>query len=318
MGMEKRKLEKERIIAQFHGAEKGPLLIVLGAMHGNEPMGLKAIAILEKMLEVEPITNHDFKFKGNYVGMIGNMSAYKKNERFIDKDINRQWSSDNIKRIESSSLETLDTEDREMLDILNTIKEAVSLYKPEKLFLLDLHTTSSHGGIFSIPAESDESLALAKKLHAPVVKGMLKGIQGTTLHYFNTENMPVDTIAVTFESGQHEEHKSINRAIAAIINLMRSIGCVKSDDVENIHDQILLEYSKNLPDVTELIHRHAVTETDDFKMEPGFQNFQAVKKGELLARDKNGEIFCPVDARVLMPLYQKKGEDGFFLVKDIL
>jgi len=316
--MEKGKLNKERIIAQFHGKVKGPLLVVLGAMHGNEPMGIKAIAILEKMLEVEPITNHDFEFCGHFIGMIGNMTAYKKNERFIDKDINRQWSSSNVDRIKNSNPENLDTEDREMLEIINTLHQAVDLYKPEKLFLLDLHTTSSHGGIFSIPAESKESLALAKQLHAPVVKGMLKGIQGTTLHYFNTENMPVDTVAVTFESGQHEEHKSINRAIAAIINLMRSIGCVKSDDVENIHDQILVEYSKNLPDVTELIHRHPVKDGDEFVMEPGFKNFQSVKKGELLAHDKTGKILCPADARVLMPLYQTKGEDGFFLVKDIL
>lgn len=316
--MEKRKLKQKRVIVEYRGAEEGPMLIVIGAMHGNEPMGIKAISILEKMLEVEPITNPGFKFHGNFIGMIGNLTAYESNERYISKDMNRQWSIENVSRIRNADESELDTEDKEMLDILSAIEEALDVYKTKKLYILDLHTTSSHGGIFSIPAENEESLNLAKDLHAPVVKGMLRGIKGTTLHYFNSDNMPVETVTVTFEAGQHEEHKSINRAIAAIISLMRSIRCVKSDDVENIHDQILLEYSKDLPSVTELVLRHPVHEEDQFIMEPGYKNFQEVKKGDLLAKDKNGNIYCPQNGRLLMPLYQKKGEDGFFLIKDVL
>ena len=315
--METSKLNKERIVAKYQGSEPGPLLIVIGAMHGNEPMGIKAIAMLEKMLDVEPITNPDFVFNGTFIGMIGNLTAFNRDERFIDKDINRQWSKENVHRIKNANAEELDTEDNEMLGILNTIYAACEETKATKLYILDLHTTSSFGGIFSIPAENDESLNIAVNLHAPVVKGMLKGISGTTLHYFNSDNMPIETVAITFESGQHEEHKSINRAIAAIVNLMRTVKMVLPNDVENIHDQILKEYSKNLPKVTELVMRHAVSETDNFEMKPGFVSFQEVEKGEVLATDKNGEVTCPESGRLLMPLYQKKGDDGFFLIKDV-
>ncbi len=318
LGMEKSELNKERIIAEYHGSKPGPLLIAIGAMHGNEPMGIKAIAMLEKMLEVEPITNPSFEFRGSFIGLIGNLTAYKKNERFIDKDINRQWKKEHIDKIKGAMPHELDTEDQEMLEILKIIEETCEKYKPSKLYILDLHTTSSFGGIFSIPAESEESLEIAKNLHAPVVKGMLKGISGTTLHYFNSENLPIDTVTITFESGQHEEHKSINRAIAAIVNLLRTVKMVKSDDVENIHDQILLEYSRNLPKVTELVLRYGVKEEDEFKMKPGYTSFQKVAKGEILATDKNGNILCPDEGRLLMPLYQQKGEDGFFLIKDVL
>ena len=319
MGMEKSKfkVKKERIIAQYDGGKPGPLLIAIGAMHGNEPMGIKAIAMLEKMLEVEPITNPGFEFQGTFIGMIGNLSAYNRHERFIDKDMNRQWSKEHIDKIQKLNSDELDTEDLEMLDILRTIKEACAKYNPTKLYILDLHTTSSFGGIFSIPAENNESLEIAKNLHAPVVMGMLKGIKGTSLHYFKTENMPLETVTITFEAGQHEEHKSINRAIAAIVNLLRTVKMVESDDVENIHDQILLEYSRNLPEVTELVMRHGVSEEDEFKMKPGYTSFQEVKKGEVLAVDKNGQILCPEAGRLLMPLYQQKGEDGFFLIKDV-
>jgi len=129
--------------------------------------------------------------------------------------------------------------------------------------------------------------------------------------------MPIETVTITFESGQHEEHKSINRAIAALVNLLRTVNMVQPNDVENIHDQILKEYSQNLPKVTELVMRHAVDESDEFQMKPGYTSFQEVKKGEVLATDKNGDVLSPENGRLLMPLYQKKGDDGFFLIKDI-
>jgi succinylglutamate desuccinylase len=50
-------------------------------------------------------------------------------------------------------------------------------------------------------------------------------------------------------------------------------------------------------------------------MREGYKNFQAIKAGEVLADDKNGEIVAPEDCLLLMPLYQRQGTDGFFLVK---
>jgi succinylglutamate desuccinylase len=52
-------------------------------------------------------------------------------------------------------------------------------------------------------------------------------------------------------------------------------------------------------------------------MQPDYKNFQAVEKGELLALDKHGEIRADEDGLILMPLYQKQGDDGFFLVRRI-
>ena len=69
--------------------------------------------------------------------------------------------------------------------------------------------------------------------------------------------------------------------------------------------------------MTEIIHRHAIEEGDNFVMEPNFKNFQFVPKNTLLATDKNGEVRNKEDAHLLMPLYQKQGEDGFFLVKEL-
>ena len=72
----------------------------------------------------------------------------------------------------------------------------------------------------------------------------LKGIRGTTLHYFKEENTKVPTVALTFESGQHDEPLSINRAIAAVTNCMRIIGSVRVEDVENRHDKLLMNIQR--------------------------------------------------------------------------
>ena len=286
-------------------------------MHGNEPAGVEALSVMFKMLEVEPETNPDFVFKGRMIGLIGHLEAFKKNKRFINKDLNRQWKPHIVESVINSNGYPLGPEESQIRDIIHIVHKEIEEYQPEKIVVLDLHTTSSYGGIFTIATDDPDSLNIAIELHAPVIKGMLNGIEGTSLHYFNTENMGIPTTAVCFESGQHREDLSINRAIAAITNCMRTIGCVDAEHVENKHDKILIEYSKNLPKVANLISRHAVLPTDDFKMLPNYNNFQIVEKGEIIATDKKGSIAAIEDSLILMPLYQKQGEDGFFLVQKL-
>ncbi|MEM1219798.1 MAG: succinylglutamate desuccinylase/aspartoacylase family protein [Bacteroidota bacterium] len=310
-------MHDQRLIGSYTGAEKGPLLLIFGGMHGNEPAGVQAMQLLFKMLEVEPITNPHFRFCGRLVGIRGNLRALQENTRFLDKDLNRQWIPEHIERIKSMDRKELKNEDLEILEVLDVIERERRHYQPDLTVVLDIHTTTAYGGIFSIATDEHESVQMAIELHAPVITGMLKGIKGTSLHYFNSQNFPPKTIPVVFEAGQHREALSVNRAIAAIINCMRTIGCVQSEDVENRHDSLLLEYSKGLPKVAELLSIHSIEAGDQFEMEPGYSNFQAVAKGELLAHDQHGPIYAEEDGLVLMPLYQKQGDDGYFLVREV-
>lgn len=308
----------ERIIGTYDNNNEGPLLFVFGGMHGNEPSGVLALEEMFEMLKREPETNPDFVFHGRIVGIKGNLAAFKENKRFIVKDLNRQFTLENIHRIQNAKNDAeLDSEDKELRDLLELINEEIEAYDPKKLVFLDMHTTTAFGGIFSIATNDPESQRIAVELHAPVIRKLIDGIQGTTLHYFNKENFGRNTVAVTFESGQHDEALSIKRAIAAITNCLRSIGCVSADVVENKHDSILIEYSKGLPKIADLLYCHSIAPSDDFKMKEGYKNFHHVKKDEVLAFDKNGEIRSKNDGRILMPLYQKQGEDGFFIIKTI-
>lgn len=307
----------DRLIGKYEGQQEGPLFICLGAMHGNEPAGVKAVELVIKMLEVEPIRNPDFSYKGNFVGLIGNLKAYKQGKRFLDKDLNRSFDAEKLSYLKAQNEINLDNEDQEFLELDKLVRSLISKYQPTKVILLDLHTTSSHGGIFTICRDRAEDIELGAAMHAPIVLGMLSGLKGTTLHYFTTENIGVETIPITFESGQHVEDLSVTRAVAGIINCMKAIHSIDPDVVENHHEQILIKYSEKLPKVTKLVERYAITESDDFVMKPGYLNFQSVSKGEVIAEDKNGPVKVSEEGRLLMPLYQKQGEEGFFLVKEI-
>lgn len=305
----------------------------MAGMHGNEPAGVEALETIFVLLEREPRANPDFRFRGKIVGLLGNLQAYRKQQRMLKKDLNRLWTPKNIQRVQRFHEEELHSENRELKELLTLIEHQVAAYRPERIILLDLHTTSAAGGIFAIATDSPESVRIAMELHAPVITGMLRGINGTTLHYFTKKNMltmaqsdgAIDALekcqsvtAVAFEAGQHDDPLSANRCMAAIINCMRSVGCVQGEHVENRHDELLIEYSKDLPKIAELVKVHHIGPLDGFRMRPGYRNFQAIKEGEHLADDRHGPITATEDGMVLMPLYQPQGSDGFFLIKEIM
>ena len=306
----------ERIIGDYTGSRRGPLLLVIGGAHGNEPAGIAAIAELFEMLEREPLRNPGFVFSGRMVGIRGNLKAIAANKRYLRRDLNRLWRAEHVERILAEPPPVLGPEDEEIRDIHRLVERLIHEYRPDRMVVLDLHTTTAKGGIFSICTDDAESQRIAVGLHAPVVRGMLAGIRGTTMHYFHDGHFGFPVQALAFESGQHQEPLSVHRAIAGITNCLRTLGCVAPDDVESRHDQLLIEYSRGLPKVTDLIYTHPIVAGDGFRMMPGYTNFQQVAEGEHIATDRNGPIRAPRACRILMPLYQAQGEDGFFLVVD--
>jgi succinylglutamate desuccinylase len=313
----------QRIIGQYDGEKHGDLIIAIGAMHGNEPAGVHALQMLFDMLQKEPLRNPAFRFKGRLVGLVGNIQALERRMRFVKKDLNRQLTVENIQKIrDNRDKQAFDTppqykaifEDLELIELIEIIENQVITYQPNRLIILDLHTTSADGGIFTMVSDDPESLALAETLHAPVVLGMVSKVGGSTLHYFNEKNTGVPTIAVAFESGKHDDLYSTRRAVAWLVHVLRSAGSISTHDVENRHEIVLKNYSRDLPKMVQLIDYHPISASDEFKMFGNFRNFQPVRKGEILAKDRNGFIVAPQDCRVLMPLYQAQGSDGFFLV----
>ena len=147
----------DRIIGRYTGEVAGPLVIAFGAMHGNEPAGVKALQSIFEALENEPNINPDFSFCGRLLGLIGNMKAYQKGDRFIEKDLNRQWTPHNIKRAKETPLESLEPELQELKQLLELVEAEIADYQPSRIIILDLHTTTAFGGIFTLAARDPES-----------------------------------------------------------------------------------------------------------------------------------------------------------------
>jgi succinylglutamate desuccinylase len=306
----------QRVIGRYHQGKRGPLLVVLGAMHGNEPAGVKAIEEIVHLLKIEKEKNPDFVYNGSFIGMIANLDALNENKRFINKDLNRSWSFEAYKEILNQHPDTWTSEQQQVYGIIEALRQEINESRPDMIVVLDLHTTSAHGGIFSIVTDDPLSEKLAIELHAPVIKGMLQGINGSSIHFFHGKNMGISTTAIGFECGQHEDEFSYKRGVAAIVNCMRTIGSVKAQDVENRHDEILIAFSKDLPKVSFIIDKYKIKHSGNFVMQPGFRSFDKVHTGQLLAYDGDQAVYCPIDSRILMPFYQKVGEEGFFLIKE--
>jgi len=304
-----------RVIGHYRGAEHGPLVVAIGGIHGNEPAGVRALEQLFDLLKEEPLLNPGFTFKGELLALRGNLAGLEQGKRYIDTDLNRIWHP----RVPGDT-HFATSEDRELFELLATIESAVEEAPLSELVLLDLHTTTAGGGIFCVTGDDAPSLLLAAEMSVPVIKGILSGLQGTTLNYFRgnhfATNFPVR--AISFEAGEHKDPAAIELSLAATINLLRAVGCVRPEDVRTYHDTLLREAAGTLPLLTELTYVHRIRRdgSDGFAMKPGFENFQKVSKGMLLATDNNGEILCPSDGYLLMPLYQKQGDEGFFLIRD--
>ncbi len=121
------------------------------------------------------------------------------------------------------------------------------------------------------------------------------------------------------EGGQHYSPAAIDRHEAGIWISLFSAGCFPGPVPEQVEQsrRILSEARCNLPSVLEILHRHGIRPNDGFLMRPGFENFTQVKSGEILAEDNSGPIKAPLGGRIMLPLYQGKGEDGFFIAREI-
>lgn len=80
-----------------------------------------------------------------FAGILGNIQAINKNVRYIENDLNRMWESDFVYDILKEDVNKQMNEVKEMHEIIITLRNYVITGKYNKLYLLDLHTTSSDG-----------------------------------------------------------------------------------------------------------------------------------------------------------------------------
>jgi len=297
----------DRIIGAFEGKEKGPLIILIGGLHGNEVTGIKAIDHVFRKIEREGL-----KVRGKIVGLRGNNKAIARKTRYIDYDLNRCWTDAHLRKVSNSHI--LFAEDEELLE-LNQIFEELSSYEATQKICADLHTTSSDNGNFIVVPETTADHPVINALKLPLILDLEKHIKGTLLKYLTGKGY----LAFAFEGGLIGSEVAVQLHIAGIWEILLTSGAIAPAQINGIMQigTLLQTFASELPHKLRVRHHYWITEEDNFRMKPGYMNFQKVRSGEIIAEDRNGPIQIPQDGLIFMPLYQRSGNDGFFVVEEL-
>lgn len=301
--------KRQRVIGTRRGVAPGPTLVCTGSLHGDEPSGVLALQRVLRLLEEQQP-----QMRGEFVGLAGNLGAMVADERYLSDDLNRHWLPDNIVRARGSAPEALRDEDRELRELLDTLHGLFDRSDGE-LYFLDLHTSSADGQPFVCIGDTLRNRRFAEKFCVPVILGLEEQIDGSLLEYVN--NLGYVTVGV--EGGQHRAVTSVDHHEAVIWLALVSAGLVEESELPQIdvYRDRLRRSSRNLSGFMEVRHRHPIEPADEFVMGEGFTNFQHIKAGQLLARDHAGEVHAAEGGRILLPLYQGLGSDGFFIARDV-
>lgn len=296
-----------RSLGQLGDPVAGATLICVAGLHGNEPSGVIG---LERV--IERLRPESDRLKGCLVGLRGNRRALARDCRFVDRDLNRIWRAAEVARVrEAQSFESV--EDEEMAELDQQIETVLERARGN-VYLLDLHSTSGPGAPFVVFEDTLPNRAFALRFPVTLVLGIEEELSGTLSDFMAEKGVRT----VGFEAGQHREEAAGARAEAAVWIALATAGIVARSRPEVRQAHRLLDDARgDLPHVVEVRYRHPVVPADGFRMQPGYMSFQTIEAGEKLADDSRGEIVSPEAGRVLMPLYQEQGEDGFFVVRSV-
>lgn len=302
-----RTVEVGRVIGCVEGEKPGPVQIFLGGVHGNEPAGLYALYDVFNELKQKKVP-----VNGSIYAFAGNLKALAEGERFLEEDLNRIWKKEDVDVIRKEK--TSRPERQEQLDLWTRIEDLLNT-KKGPFFFIDLHTTSSQSNPFLVFNDSITNRSFAKNFPLPVILGIEEHLEGPMLSYINE----IGHVAMGIEAGQHEAPNSVELMRAFIKLSLVASGNIDMEDLPD-YEEAYQTLSRTSPDqnkVFEIKYRYGIQEGEQFKMNPGFKNFQPIHKDEVLAGNKDGEITSHIKGRIFMPLYQAQGEDGYFLVKQV-
>lgn len=293
-----------RTLVDLGRADRGPILLCIAGLHGNEPAGVHALRRIAA--DLEPLES---QLAGRLVGLSGNLQALAAGRRFLEQDLNRVWP-----RGPEAGLGGDGSIERGELGELARTIDRVRAEAKGKMYCLDLHTTSGPGPAFAVLNDTLPNRAFARTFPVPVVLGLEEELAGTLAGYLSDLGVRV----VGFESGQHEDPASIDRAVEAIWIALSATGLLDRGRAEIVKARRdLARESARLPKLVEVRYRHALSISNAFRINPGLHGFQPVPEGSELGHDREGPVRAPADGLLLMPLYQDLGDDGFFITRRV-
>lgn len=285
-------------VYQFAGLQPGPKLIILGAVHGNETCGTKALQRLNREIDSGEVVIN----KGTLTILpVTNPLAHKLQRRHGDRNLNRNMSRTN---------DPQDFEDR-VCNVLCPLLEQHDV-------LLDLHSFQAPGIPFALigasnnsgelepiaRAEQEEAMAMSLGVNR-FVEGWLdtyaQGVQDRKARGVEarvdygvgtTETMRRGGgIAVTLECGQHDDETAPETAYKAIRNTLAYLEMTPEGKPLQTHQ----------PEVIRLYRVIDRLHPDDAFIKK-WLSFEKIEQGTLIAHRHDGtELISDRDGWIVFP-----------------
>jgi len=165
-------------------------------------------------------------------------------------------------------------------------------------------------------SETVDNLIASKKhiqwiaIKIPIITKLFSKVKGSFSQYYNSKNIST----IVFEGGAIGDPASIYNHEMGIFRILEKIKIIKKEDVPDFIGKKITTNNDNNTYKVKYIHQ--ISENDNFLMKPNVTNFQVIKKGEILGYDNNGDVLSPFDGKILMPLYQEQGNEGFYIIQN--
>lgn len=281
------------MLGEVIGAAPGPSVVIVAAVHGNEPAGAQAAGAVLDALARRGCA------RGRVAARIGNRAALARGVRHQGHDLNRMWAGE-------VPADGPDAAEQRALAAWLTPRLG-----PEPAVLIDLHTTSAGGPPFALAIDTPGNRDLGAALPFPLVFGLLEAVPGTLAQWGATRGHR----SIAIEAGRHDDPRAEATHGEALWRLLAALGCIDRQETPLAAE--LETAPTGAPGLLSVVHTHRVVAGDGFQMLPGFVSFQPIEAGTLLAHDHRGPIHAPVGGRLLMPLYQPGGREGFFIGREV-
>ncbi len=260
---------------------KGKHVVVVGATHGNEPAGVKAMVAFHRQVQ-----NGEVQLESGKVSLLlGNPDAYIKDQRYVDRDLNRSFDMSDSTTIEGRRA-------AEIIQYLDQNKEISAL--------LDLHSVSI--GDFKICVyEKDNPASLELTL----------SISDIPMHFaYHPAHMPGALISTAgqrqicgliVECGNHLSEGGIEAAQDHMQTLLAHYQILPASAKAPKKDSTIIEQYESIS---------AIHPGPNFKfLIPDVATGTKLSKGQVFAKDDNGEHTAPQACYIVVPSRVVKATD---------